>query len=132
MQPDQSNQNPPSPHAARQRWMAVLARAGHREIMSLLERLPQLPPHSVLRGPESGLVMVRGRAGGAGAAFNIGEMSVTRCTVRGRTFKSSWSAAMQLCGAARTWQTLKEWNSTLQNRSARRFTDNWNAAPRHC
>jgi alpha-D-ribose 1-methylphosphonate 5-triphosphate synthase subunit PhnG len=36
----------------------------------------------VLRGPEGGLVMVRGRAGGGGAAFNLGEMTVTRCTVR--------------------------------------------------
>ncbi len=82
MQPDQSHPKPVSPHAARQRWMAVLARAGRSEIMSLLERIPQLPDHSVLRGPESGLVMVRGRAGGAGAAFNMGELSVTRCTVR--------------------------------------------------
>ena len=28
--------------------------------------------------------MVRGRAGGGGAAFNLGEMTVTRCTVRNR------------------------------------------------
>jgi alpha-D-ribose 1-methylphosphonate 5-triphosphate synthase subunit PhnG len=69
-------------HTTRQRWMAVLARAGHAEIISLLQHVPPLPGHSVLRGPESGLVMVRGRAGGAGAAFNMGEMSVTRCTVR--------------------------------------------------
>jgi alpha-D-ribose 1-methylphosphonate 5-triphosphate synthase subunit PhnG len=26
--------------------------------------------------------MLRGRAGGGGAAFNLGEMTVTRCTVR--------------------------------------------------
>lgn len=76
MQPD------PIPNAARQRWMAILARAGHAEITPLLAQLPELPDHNVLRGPESGLVMVRGRAGGAGAAFNMGEMSVTRCTVR--------------------------------------------------
>ncbi len=35
-----------------------------------------------MRGPEGGLVMVRGRAGGGGAPFNLGEMTVTRCTVR--------------------------------------------------
>ena len=35
-----------------------------------------------LRGPEVGLVMVRGRAGGTGARFNLGEMTVSRCTVR--------------------------------------------------
>ena len=35
-----------------------------------------------MRGPETGLVMVRGRAGGSGSPFNLGEMTVTRCTVR--------------------------------------------------
>ncbi len=69
-------------YAPRQRWMAVLARAGHGEIMALLADAPALPGHTVLRGPEAGLVMVRGRAGGGGSAFNLGEMSVTRCTVR--------------------------------------------------
>ncbi|MFT8245249.1 phosphonate C-P lyase system protein PhnG [Roseomonas sp. BN140053] len=68
--------------AARQRWMAVLARAGGAALAARLERLPALPPHARLRGPEIGLVMVRGRAGGDGAAFNLGEMTVTRCTVR--------------------------------------------------
>jgi alpha-D-ribose 1-methylphosphonate 5-triphosphate synthase subunit PhnG len=70
---------PDQPHAARRRWMAVLARADADE---LGERLGALPPYRVLRGPESGLVMVRGRTGGGGAPFNLGEMTVTRCTVR--------------------------------------------------
>ena len=35
-----------------------------------------------MRGPETGLVMVRGRAGGSGSPFNLGEMTVTRCTVQ--------------------------------------------------
>ena len=39
-------------------------------------------PHDVLRGPEVGLVMLRGRMGGSGAAFNFGEATVTRCTVK--------------------------------------------------
>jgi alpha-D-ribose 1-methylphosphonate 5-triphosphate synthase subunit PhnG len=70
---------PDQPHAARRRWMAVLARADADE---LGERLGALPPYRVLRGPEAGLVMVRGRAGGGGAPFNLGEMTATRCTVR--------------------------------------------------
>jgi alpha-D-ribose 1-methylphosphonate 5-triphosphate synthase subunit PhnG len=70
------------PHAARQRWMAVLARASAAELRDRLVACPPLPPCTRLRGPEIGLVMVRGRAGGGGAAFNLGEMSVTRCTVR--------------------------------------------------
>jgi alpha-D-ribose 1-methylphosphonate 5-triphosphate synthase subunit PhnG len=73
---------PVSPHAARQRWMAILARASATEVANLLETAPALPDFVALRGPEQGLVMVRGRAGGAGAAFNLGEASVTRCTVR--------------------------------------------------
>lgn len=68
--------------AARQRWMAVLARAGGDEIAACLADAPPVPPHVRLRGPETGLVMVRGRAGGDGAPFNLGEMTVTRCTVR--------------------------------------------------
>ncbi len=67
------------PHAARRRWMAVLARADADE---LGQRLGVLPPYRLLRGPESGLVMVRGRVGGGGGAFNLGEMTATRCAVR--------------------------------------------------
>ncbi|MBN8889062.1 MAG: phosphonate C-P lyase system protein PhnG [Rhodospirillales bacterium 70-18] len=73
----------PDPNiAARQRWMAVLARAAATQIEALLEAVPPLPDCVVLRGPEAGLVMLRGRAGGAGTRFNMGEMTVTRCTVR--------------------------------------------------
>jgi alpha-D-ribose 1-methylphosphonate 5-triphosphate synthase subunit PhnG len=69
-------------HSARQRWMAVLARASAADIRNRLAACPDLPPCVRLRGPETGLVMVRGRSGGGGAPFNVGEMSVTRCTVR--------------------------------------------------
>jgi alpha-D-ribose 1-methylphosphonate 5-triphosphate synthase subunit PhnG len=62
--------------------MAVLARAGAKEIAARLAALPPLPAHERLRGPETGLVMIRGRQGGDGAPFNLGEMTVTRCTVR--------------------------------------------------
>lgn len=72
----------PPARTPRQRWMAVLARAKADDIATLLAHLPALPGYRRLRGPEAGLVMLRGRAGGAGAAFNLGEMSVTRCTVR--------------------------------------------------
>ena len=66
----------------RRRWMAVLARAPAEEIAGLLAGLPALPAPERLRAPEPGLVMVRGRAGGDGAPFNLGEMTVTRCAVR--------------------------------------------------
>jgi len=70
------------PHAARRRWMAVLARASATELAEMLDRHADVPRYTMLRGPEAGLVMVRGRTGGGGAPFNMGEMTVTRCTVR--------------------------------------------------
>ncbi len=74
----------PDTHA-RQRWMSVLARASAAELADLMQAAPALPACTVLRGPESGLVMTRARAGGGGSPFNLGEMSVTRCTVRSAT-----------------------------------------------
>lgn len=73
---------PPEPHTARRRWMSVLARADAKELAALLERAVGVPHYTRLRGPEAGLVMVRGRTGGGGAPFNLGEMTVTRCSVR--------------------------------------------------
>jgi alpha-D-ribose 1-methylphosphonate 5-triphosphate synthase subunit PhnG len=69
----------------RQRWMAVLAKAEAGAIatrLDALDALGALPPHRRLRGPETGLVMVRGRQGSDGAPFNLGEMTVTRCAVQ--------------------------------------------------
>jgi alpha-D-ribose 1-methylphosphonate 5-triphosphate synthase subunit PhnG len=62
--------------------MGILARAGAAEIAGLLPQAPPLPPHTRLRGPETGLVMARGRQGGDGAPFNLGEITVTRCSVQ--------------------------------------------------
>jgi alpha-D-ribose 1-methylphosphonate 5-triphosphate synthase subunit PhnG len=39
-------------------------------------------PYDLVRQPETGLVMVRGRMGGTGSPFNLGEVTVTRCVVR--------------------------------------------------
>ncbi len=63
----------------RQRWMATLARASRAEIEALLGAPPQ---HELLKAPETGTVMLEGRAGGAGQRFNLGEATVTRCVVR--------------------------------------------------
>ena len=71
-----------TPNKARRHWMAVLARAAAGELEAGLAAHGGAPLYQCLRGPESGLVMVRGRAGGGGAPFNLGEMTVTRCTVR--------------------------------------------------
>jgi alpha-D-ribose 1-methylphosphonate 5-triphosphate synthase subunit PhnG len=73
---------PQGPSDARRHWMSVLARAATAELENCLSANGGAPAYQRLRGPESGLVMVRGRAGGGGAKFNLGEMTVTRCTVR--------------------------------------------------
>jgi alpha-D-ribose 1-methylphosphonate 5-triphosphate synthase subunit PhnG len=73
---------PSDPNTARKRWMAVLARAGGDAIAACLSNYRDIPAFTRLRGPENGLVMARGRTGGAGAPFNLGEVTVTRCTVR--------------------------------------------------
>lgn len=67
---------------ARRHWMSVLARAPAADIHARLNGVGALAAHVRLRGPDIGLAMVRGRAGGTGTAFNLGEMTVTRCTVR--------------------------------------------------
>lgn len=66
---------------ARQRWMATLAKASLAELEQAWAALPERPAFHLLRAPETGLVMVRGRIGGTGAPFNLGEMIVTRCAV---------------------------------------------------
>ena len=77
--------------AARQKWMAILARA---EIDVLEEYFEQqgLPDHVVMKKPETGTVMIEGRAGGSGRRFNLGEATVTRCVVRvGETLGFSYA-----------------------------------------
>lgn len=68
-----------SPHD-RRGWMGLLARA-RPETLAALAPDP-LPDHALLRRPETGTVMVRGRMGGTGTAFNLGEVTVTRCAVQ--------------------------------------------------
>jgi alpha-D-ribose 1-methylphosphonate 5-triphosphate synthase subunit PhnG len=61
--------------------MSVLARAAPDDLEAAWAALPTRPPYRIVRAPELGTVMLRGRAGGAGPRFNLGEMTVTRCTV---------------------------------------------------
>lgn len=67
--------------SARQRWLAVLARAGRDALEGALARAAA-PQHELVRAAECGMVMLRGRTGGTGEAFNLGEATVTRCAAR--------------------------------------------------
>jgi alpha-D-ribose 1-methylphosphonate 5-triphosphate synthase subunit PhnG len=60
----------------------VLARASAHEIAAGLAAFGPAPAHDEVRPAETGLVMVRGRMGGDGAPFNLGEATVTRCAVQ--------------------------------------------------
>ena len=67
--------------ARRRAAMAVLAHSDAAEIVSRLEAMA-VPVYENLREPENGLVMVRGRIGGDGTPFNLGEATVSRAAVR--------------------------------------------------
>lgn len=66
---------------ARRWWMSLLAKAPEDRLMVLWEGVAPRPEFRWLRRPETGAVMVRGRMGGTGAPFNLGEMTVTRCSL---------------------------------------------------
>ncbi|MEZ2332459.1 phosphonate C-P lyase system protein PhnG [Mesorhizobium sp. RCC_202] len=68
--------------AERKAVMATLAHAAADEIARLWDGSGLPSDAELLRGPETGLVTVRGRIGGGGAPFNVGEATVTRATVR--------------------------------------------------
>src|SRR6185503_8594621 len=70
-----------SKQAQRKAAMTVLAHSDTADIGRRLEAIA-IPPHENLRTPENGLVMVRGRIGGDGAPFNLGEATVSRAAVR--------------------------------------------------
>lgn len=68
--------------SARKRALDVLASAPSKALAERWEAFGDKPGHQRIRGPETGLVMVRGRAGGGGAPFNLGEATVSRASVR--------------------------------------------------
>jgi alpha-D-ribose 1-methylphosphonate 5-triphosphate synthase subunit PhnG len=72
----------PDTQAARQARLSLMAKAPEGRVAALLDAAQARPDFSWLRAPEIGSVMVRGRAGATGAAFNLGEMTVTRCALR--------------------------------------------------
>jgi len=71
----------PAESEARRRWMGVLGRASGDDLERAWRSLADKPAYVAVRAPETGMVMVRGRAGGTGAPFCLGEMTVTRCAV---------------------------------------------------
>ena len=67
--------------AKRKEAMGVLGHCPTAEIARHFADIA-VPDHEQLRYPENGLVMLRGRIGGDGAPFNLGEATVSRAAVR--------------------------------------------------
>jgi alpha-D-ribose 1-methylphosphonate 5-triphosphate synthase subunit PhnG len=68
--------------AARQRTHALIAKSKASNVRALFDQIADLPKATPLRPTEVGLVMVRGRVGGDGQRFNLGELPVTRAALR--------------------------------------------------
>lgn len=65
----------------RAQWLRVLALADAERIDQHFKALQGVPAYRFLRQPETGMAMVRARTGGTGAQFNLGEITISRCTV---------------------------------------------------
>ena len=68
--------------AARADALSLLARAEAEDLQTAWSSWENRPAINRIRGPEIGLVMVRGKIGGGGAPFNLGEATVARASVR--------------------------------------------------
>jgi len=79
---DAIKQNTGTAVNGRKRIMGLLARASGEELQTSWLAIEPRPDVHPVRGPETGLVMVRGRIGGGGDPFNLGETTVSRATVR--------------------------------------------------
>ncbi len=73
MKPDQEK---------RQHWMSVLAKSSADHVMTLAHTYMNEHRFETIRPAEVGLTQVRGRMGGTGSRFNLGDMTITRCVVR--------------------------------------------------
>jgi alpha-D-ribose 1-methylphosphonate 5-triphosphate synthase subunit PhnG len=79
--PSPASSGPAEGDSARRQIMATLAAAAPDAVADKFAALTP-PDYALVRQPETGLVMVRGRMGGTGSPFNLGEVTVTRCVVR--------------------------------------------------
>lgn len=62
--------------------MSALALSDYEAVKTLWSSLALDPQVELVRGPETGLIALRGRMGGGGAEFNFSEATVTRATIR--------------------------------------------------
>ena len=66
----------------RSEWLSVLAKAPQQLFEDLWRSSDLDPSYDIIRPAEIGGIMVRGRMGGTGDPFNLGEMTVSRASVK--------------------------------------------------
>ncbi len=68
--------------SARQRGHGLIAKSKFEAVRALFDGLARLPLTQSIRPSDIGMIMVRGRVGGVGARFNLGELPVARAALR--------------------------------------------------
>ena len=66
---------------SRRQWLNTLATADENYLTSLWNNLNIDIEFNWLREPEIGSIMVQGKAGVTGDNFNVGEVTITRCSI---------------------------------------------------
>lgn len=87
-------QAPLSTDDERRAAMAMIARAEPALLRAAHDGCPDLPEMTVLRRPEVGSIMVRGRIGGSGDPFNLGEATASRAAVRLATGETGFACVL--------------------------------------
>ena len=107
----------------RKSWMSLLATSNQSDLFNLWEQKKIKVNYVWLRTPEIGSIMAQGRMGVTGDKFNIGEVTITRCSlklncgtighsyVQGRSKKKAEISA--LCDALMQTKMSKEINKNI-------------------
>ena len=107
----------------RKSWMSLLATSNKNDLLNLWEQKKINIRYVWLRTPEIGSIMAQGRMGVTGDKFNIGEVTITRCSlklncgtvghsyVQGRSKKKAEISA--LCDALMQTKMSKEINKNI-------------------
>jgi len=104
---------------ARQRYLAILARATTADLEAAKPLLGELDNVQYVRPAEIGMSMLRGRIGGTGDAFNVGEATVTRCALR--VGRSPLGVGYTLGRERRKAELIALFDSLLQDDERRAF-----------
>ena len=107
----------------RKSWMSLSATSSQSDLLNLWEQKKIKVNYVWLRTPEIGSIMAQGRMGVTGDKFNIGEVTITRCSlklncgtighsyVQGRSKKKAEISA--LCDALMQTKMSKEINKNI-------------------